>query len=140
MHLTTILPFVAALLATTQAKQTCELVPKPHPNPNIRCGWTGPLNETLVSPLGSPCDVLDLQACAQTCQDNKQCISFGLTDKTSCQLYSRSLIDMGIVNGDASSPTIFYNHRCWMESCSNQCVCTEKVTGMSTLGAASLQS
>jgi hypothetical protein len=125
-------------LASVQAvvipkNRTCTMVPKSNPNPNIRCGWSGPLDPSRISTMGEDSVVTDLVSCASLCHSTPGCISFGMTD-LSCQLYNRSLLNMNIAlpNNATTSQTTFYNKGCWKQECTiapKPCVCTEKVVG-----------
>lgn len=125
----------AALLPSFNATgKACSMVVKPEHKPSIRCGWPGPLVPERVATLGLSSIVADLEACAKLCHDDRDCISFGFTD-SACQLYSKSLLDMGIepVLPEADLSTVFYNRGCWEPMCnksSNPCLCTARVTGM----------
>ena len=126
----------AALLPSSNATaKSCNMILKPEHNPNIRCGWPGPLVPGQIATLGLPFTVSDLESCAELCHDDRNCISFGLT-AASCQLYSKSLLDMGIEPAlpGADLSTTFYNKGCWKPVCTappTPCLCTARVTGMS---------
>lgn len=134
--------FLGALLmlASVQAglslrNHTCWMTPKLHPNPNLRCGWHGPLDPSRISTMGGPSIVTDLASCASLCHDEvgSGCISFGFTDG-SCQLYNRSLLNMNIAPPSSTdiSSIVFYNKGCWKQECilvPQPCTCTARVVG-----------
>lgn len=134
-----------ALVALTQVKAlaiapvnnaigSCQMVHKPTPGPNLRCGWPGPLDQNRVSTLGNSSFTSTLELCADLCHSTGDCVSFGFSNEQACQLYDKSLLNMNIAlpNGTTGSSTTFYNHGCWKQECatvSNPCVCTAKFTG-----------
>jgi len=123
-------------LPVSDAKGICQMVHKPSPNPNLRCGWPGPLDASRVAILSAPSVVADLTSCADVCHDTAGCISFGFTfNDQSCQLYSKSLLTMNIAspNSTVANSTTYYNTGCWQKQCApvpQSCVCTEHFDGI----------
>jgi len=58
------------------ARLNCTTVQKPSPNPNIHCGWHGPLDPTRKSELGLSTPVQDLTGHAILCHATSVCIRF----------------------------------------------------------------
>jgi hypothetical protein len=130
---TTFLTLASVQGVVIPKNRICTMNPKLHPNPNLRCGWPGPLDPSRISTIGEPSTVTDLASCADLCHSTKGCISFGLTGE-SCQIYDRSLLNMNIALPNITSDlsTVFYNKGCWKQECTiapKPCVCTEKVVG-----------
>lgn len=144
------LTFLLGLAALAQAlphapeneqHRTCNLILKPQHNPNIRCGWHGPLVQSRVRQLEGPSVVLDLPSCASICYGNPACISFAYnTDDQQCQTFSKSLLNMGIAEPDIKNGTaVYYNIGCWSRRCSPKaCICTARSTGKVTGQCAAL--
>ena len=104
----------------SDAKGTCQMVHKPSPNSNLRCGWPGPLDASRVATLDTPSVVADLPGCAEMCHDTAGCVSFGFTfNDQACQLYSKSLLTMNIAspNSTVANSTTYYNTGCWQKQC-----------------------
>lgn len=142
MHLKTLLAGLAVLMmvegsvlpgGSGRSTRTCSQVPKPTYNPNLFCNVYGSMNEARISLLGSPTVIADAASCASVCKGTAGCISFGFSQSTtSCQMYGKSLRDMEM-NATFTGDIIYYNHGCWMQSCSEialPCVCTQTATGV----------
>jgi len=118
----------------SNVKGSCQMVQKPYAKGNLRCGWPGPLDESRTSVLSIPTVAVDLASCAQVCHSTNGCLSFGFWNDHSCQLYSKSLLDMKISpqNSSTDNSTTFYAKGCWKEQCARlpkPCVCTKRLTG-----------
>ena len=129
------LAHVQALPASgpSDAPGSCQMLQKPTPNPNLRCGWPGPLDPVRVRTLGTAGTAADLETCAEVCYMNAKCVSFGYSRNQTCQLYSRSLLLMNTAPTDdaTDSSTTFYNRGCWRQDCAvvaKPCVCTAEFT------------
>jgi hypothetical protein len=114
----------------------CSMIPKGN-SAHLYCGSFGSINPSKASVL-SNLTTSDLSACAYACNNAAGCkaVGYSLKKKNNCQLYGKSLKDMGLQ--PASSGAVqYYNEACFKQACaptststSSACVCTASATSM----------
>jgi hypothetical protein len=103
---------------TTTTKPACTPSSQATANPAMPTGLTCKkvANQASVATtlnVGQATTVATVDLCAVNCLKNTQCLSFGYSDKNSCQLYNRAVKNLNAATKTGSPNLTFYDKQCY---------------------------